>query len=311
MSPGESSSDTGPCPDSVFVWDGAQQRVTVIDATGAFVRQYRLPAEANSVLATVECSSTGTFVLLGFPPDIRPPSEDGDSPHYQAPLWLADAVGRITHELGEVPVVESRPLGKITSIAVGPRRLVVGTNDSAFVDVYTLGGEYSRTIPIGVSLRAPTRRHYERAIDRQVAMLARPVEREEFRSRFLRIPMPEHLPPYGALVVDPTGILWVSVQRQQIVDRGKLGRDERACPYDRAPRPSEARHRPVGWSPAHRAPSSKRRGERSMDGGGAGGAEAAEEMSAGHSAINQLTTRSHCDAFSARRISMGCRNREA
>lgn len=196
--------------DSVFAWDRMLHRITVIDAAGEVVRTYRVPADFQGWrLATLSCSRTGIFAFLAFPQGTRPPSPTGESPHFKAPLSLADATGKLTHSLGEVAVAESRPLGKATSIAVSADRLYVGTKDSAFVDMYDLDGQRIRSLPVHVPVRAPTMRHYERAIDQQVAWLAVVEEREQMRQVLLDIPMPEYAPPYGMLFTDPGGILWI------------------------------------------------------------------------------------------------------
>ncbi len=197
--------------DSVFVWDAMQNRMTVVDAASDVVRHYRVPADptAGSPPATIQCSRTGVFAVHAFPLGMRPPSPTGESPHYKAVLSLADADGRISQALGEVAIMESRPLGKVTSIAMSADRLYVGTADSAFVDVLTLDGRYVTALPIHVPARSPTRRHYERAIEAQVIWLADRDERAAWKQRLLEIPMPEHVPAYAGLFTDSDGSLWV------------------------------------------------------------------------------------------------------
>jgi hypothetical protein len=199
----------GQCgPDSVVVWDRMLGRHTVIDSAGTVIRQYQ-PADPHP--AVVACSRTGTFAALGTPDMPAVATQTGQSPHYGAEMSLLDGSGAIVRRLGLVPVGESRPLGKLTQIAVSADRLYVGTQDSAFLDVLSLEGHRLATLPVGMPGRRVTLRHYERAADALVAFYPVADERKAMRDWVLKIPMPEYLPPYGPLFVAPEGTLWVQV----------------------------------------------------------------------------------------------------
>jgi hypothetical protein len=214
--------------DTVFVWDRFSNRMTVVDAAGSITRQYRIPAEPSvPPPALVHCGRGGHFVLLGLPDaPFQIDSKTGESPYYRAPLFRGDAHGGMTRLIDAIGAGEMRPLGRVTSIAVGQDRFFVGTKDSAWVDVYDLEGQLIERLPVQVAARRPTRQHYERAIDEQVAGLRIPSERQQMKEILLAMPMPEHLPIYGPLFTDPDGILWVtvsapgdSVTRVQAVNR--------------------------------------------------------------------------------------------
>jgi hypothetical protein len=180
-------------------------RGTVFDAHGAVVRDFHLPGRPG-VLA---CSRAGILAVLEVPPDMHPPDRDGRSPHFRASLKIVDREGQTLHQVGRVAAMESRPLGKVTSIAVTRDFLYVGTKDSAFVDVYRNSGSPFGTVAVKVDRRRPLRLHYERAVDALVQPLADRGYREQMKQLLLDIPMPTNLPPYSALLADPDGMLWV------------------------------------------------------------------------------------------------------
>jgi hypothetical protein len=151
------------------------------------------------------------FAVLGQPKNLGVMKRHGEWIHFQAALSLADTRGHITHELGEVAAYEGRPLGKVTSLAVSQSLLYVGTKDSAFVDVYKLNGRRIGSIPIHIERRQPTLRHYEAAIDAMVMVYNAAEMRQQMKPVLLDMPMPDHLPPYAALLADPDGILWAVV----------------------------------------------------------------------------------------------------
>ena len=199
--------------DSVYAWDDMQRRMTVIDRDGNVVRQYRLPSDPGKAIspAIIRCSRSGRFAVLARPRDLRPPTPDGDSPHYSADLVIANRVGMVTSVIGEFPVGQSRPLGKVTVLAISDDQFYVGTNDSAYIDVYAIDGTYANSIPIGVTRRVPGRIHYEHVVDAQVQWLSDADQRQAMREVLLNIPMPELLPAYAGIFLDGEDRLWVQV----------------------------------------------------------------------------------------------------
>ncbi len=193
--------------DSVFAWDFDLKRMTVIDAEGSVVTTFPLPDDPSVAAPwVVACSRNGVVAFIGMPENTGHVWQ-----RYYAPLSLADTRGAVMREIGEVAAFEGRPLGKITSMALTPDRIYVGTKDSAFVDVYSLEGRLLGTIAVGNSMRAPTPEHYERAIDIQVMDLGSISDREALKELMLGWPMPEFLPPYAALMTDPDGLLWIQI----------------------------------------------------------------------------------------------------
>lgn len=193
--------------DSVFVWDGDLQRITVIDAEGSVVTTYPLPSDHSAAPPwLVDCSRDGRVAFLSAPANLG-----NIFKKYRAPLFLADTRGRVTGGLGEVVAGEVRPLGGVTSIALTSDRTYVGTKDSAYVDVYSLDGRLLEAIAVGSPMRPPTPEHYEMAIDIQVMGLGSVSDREELKEMMLGWPMPEFMPPYATLMTDPDGLLWIQI----------------------------------------------------------------------------------------------------
>ncbi len=197
--------------DSVHVWDIGLKRITVLDGVGRLIRTYRLPADPPPTF--VACSSTGVFALLAIGSDqaTQYNPRTGEGPHMRGPFRLADRRGVVVQTLGDVAVGEGRPLGKETRFALSANRLFVGTNDSAFVDVYTFDGRQVSARSLQLPPRAPSRANYEWAIETRVMQVSSADMRESGRQMLRGIPMPAVRPPYAGLFADPAGNLWAQV----------------------------------------------------------------------------------------------------
>lgn len=191
--------------DSIFVRDYAHGRISVLDSAGRFVRQY---PDARDAL-TLACSRAGLVASLATPQVSGPPSARGET--YHVPLTLANTRGDSLAGVAAVKAGENRPLGRMTRLAVSGDRVFVGTADSGVVDLYASDGRRIGGLPVGGERRQPTRRHYEQAIELQVAALPDRASQEAAKRMLLGIPMPEYLPHYTGLFTDPAGTLWVQL----------------------------------------------------------------------------------------------------
>jgi hypothetical protein len=205
-----------------------QERMSVFDSTGAYVRQFRVKRRP----AVMRCAMDGPIALLLMPIDLRRPGPDGVSPRFIAPLWLLDHKGDSLNAIDSVQVGESRPLGLVTKIAISRTKLFIGTNDSGAVDLYDLNGQRRGVLALGIPGRHPTRVDYERAIDGLVAGFTVQTEREAMRRQLLAMPMPDRLPSYGELLATRDGGLWAVVSAPgdsitklilTIPERGQVG----------------------------------------------------------------------------------------
>lgn len=189
--------------DSVFVWDAISQRVTVLDATGNVVRDFRL-----SKRPAIMVCSPGVFGVMEMPATLTAPSGSGPPRVYEANLLMLNAAGDSTGMLGTFPLGDARPLGTVTRVAMRDGEFLVATGDSAWIQVVSPGrGRPATGFAVPVTRRRSTRQHYEAAIERAGSALNEEGKRQ-FRSMMLEVPMPEDLPLFGKLLGDKRGV-WV------------------------------------------------------------------------------------------------------
>ena len=212
--PGEFTDITwmGQCaPDTLFVWDSHQGRVSVLDRDGSLIRLYRIPVEPSDPTPTyMTCSSAGTFAFLTLPTqqfDID--LTTGAEPRYHGPLLLADTSGESRIFLSDIPYGEGRPLGRMTTLAVAGDYVFLGTKDSAVVLRYPLAGGAPTPLHLAAEPRAPTRRHFEIAAEEQSAGFRDMAMRRQSVELLLQMAMPETLPLYGKFWDTAGGDVWV------------------------------------------------------------------------------------------------------
>lgn len=190
----------------VHVWDPIQLRLTVFDAMGRFIRQQPLPVHP----ALIQCDEKGAFAALLMPKVFtRPDPNTGVSPKHFGDLlaWQRDADS--AEKVGSLPLGESRPLGVVTRMAVGPGGIYVGTGDSSTLQIYGFDGRRIEDITIPIERRLTTAANYDAAVTRLVSGFAIASEREAAKKSMLAIPMPQYLPLFRDILVDPLGIIWV------------------------------------------------------------------------------------------------------
>ncbi len=204
--------------DSVYVWDGAAQSMSVIAGSGGEVaRRFRIPAADTPAPRAylLGCSAQRTFGYLAAP-TTREPTGAPNIIRGPMPLVLTDADGKLIRQIGPVIGGEMaamggagfpRPLGKTTSFALAGDRVYVGSADSAALDVHLPDGS-TRTVRFTGTARAATSAHMEAAIE-TLAGMAPPQARERATASLRALEMPKTLPPYGALLTDPDGLVWV------------------------------------------------------------------------------------------------------
>ncbi len=192
--------------DGVYTWDAGRATLAQFDSHGKLVREGDLPAPPLPVNLT--CSRAGTFAMMTSPG--QAPEAMGAQRVFSRVI-VANAQGDSLAGLPEVYLGQSSPLGTITRLALSEDRLYVGTGDSAWVDEYDLKANRTGSIRIGGALRPATAHHFDRAIDQMLnTMAGAPADRAMIKKMMLALTkMPEHLPPYTALLTDPDGDLWV------------------------------------------------------------------------------------------------------
>lgn len=196
----------GQCaPDTLFVWDPGNDRLSVLDARGNFLRAYPLAHQ----LVGHYCAGAGSFVV--WERFLNSTAPGPGSPPVRGVAQLVSTSGQVMGVLGEFQAGENRPLGALPQFAVTGQGVYVGTADTAMVSLYAPDGRLLRSLVVGERRRAPTDAEYDAA----VAALATSIpgtsaERATMRA-FLRerFPKPKYLPAYRAVLADPAGRVYV------------------------------------------------------------------------------------------------------
>lgn len=222
--PGEMRTVTwvGLCgPGRLYAWDWNQRRLVEFDTAGAHRRT--IPVTATPTPYSVACSPSGTFAFLGIPQrrDLSQSAAGSSAAVVSgaSPFVIADSTGGANVVLGEYSPGELvagagaegiRPLGRWTTFALGHDRIYLGTAEAASVEVFDFAGKRQRAVSIPVSPRAPTKAMQEAAIN-DLALMVPKRFRDVAKQQMANVPLPERLPPYRTVLVDPSGLLWVVV----------------------------------------------------------------------------------------------------
>jgi len=221
--------------DTVFAWDRANARITVIGASGRVIREVPPPippAQAGRT-AFATCSASGHTGVVSLPTTMDPRQPIQRS---AAAVTVIDAMGESVQVGDEIASSEfvvrggggmPRPLGHVTTIALGTSRVFVGTGDSAAVLSFSLQGGRMGSIRVPrAEKRVVTSEQYERAID-DLLVLAPSQAVEAIRPMLLELPRPQHTPHYNSVHVDPSGVLWVvqtvAAERTRLIGVDSIG----------------------------------------------------------------------------------------
>jgi hypothetical protein len=209
----------GQCaPDTVYAWDRANSRVTLIDSRGKFVRDQSPPAEqpvvARAVSAT--CARDGRFALVSLPTRMDPQQAIQRAP---ATVTVIDTRGRSSEVRRDIASSEfvvrggggvPRPLGFTTTAALTPGRIYVGTGDSAAVLAFGDDGRSFGSLRVPhATARPATSRQYELAIG-ELTVMVPPNAAPAVQKMLSELPRPERLPHYSSIHADPRGLLWLA-----------------------------------------------------------------------------------------------------
>lgn len=212
----------GQCgPGQVYAWDWIQRRLVQFGSSGAY--RNMTPVTATAMPYTVACSPGGVFAFLGIPqrPDMKG-SDAGTTASVvsgTSALVFSDSTGTLRLTLGDYSIGElvagagaegMRPLGRWTTFAFGPDRFYVGTAESPSVDIYDLTGRRQGSFTVPVTPRAPTKELREAAVN-DLALAVPRRFRDVAKAQMRNVPLPERLPPYRQILVDPLGVVWVVV----------------------------------------------------------------------------------------------------
>lgn len=189
-------------PDTLFTADG-RGVLTRWDRDGRYLGEQRF----RSLPWRISCNRAGLMAFLAYPEGVG--ISAADAPVHYSRLYIRDLPGDSLRLAGPVPAGRNRPMSPLTTIAAAPDALYLGTGDSLAVSVLDRAGRPRAVVRLTGARRPSTERHYQRAIERQVAPLGTAAERERFTAMLLAIPRPRLLPAYRAVHADPHGNLWV------------------------------------------------------------------------------------------------------
>ncbi len=213
--------------DSIAAWYGPQRGISVFDAEGNFGRNVTLEPSRDdpgaSFVQPIAVRTDGT-ILAGHNPHVLDPVR----------VELRDAEGRVAGSLGEHAgherhlveegpdrVVAYEPVFGAKAVQLAWGDLVVHSLDNRYeIRAFAGDGTLARIVRWGDLPRPPTGEQINAWIeDRtcEVPWWVTPGEieeyREERRREYRSVPVAEHLPAFGAAMVDRMGRLWVEDYR--------------------------------------------------------------------------------------------------
>lgn len=231
-------------PGRLYAWDWIQRRLVQFDTGGAYRNMARVTAPPTPY--SVACSSSGGFAFLGIPQRADMKGTDAGTTATvvsgKSPLVVSDSTGTGHVTVGDFSPGELvagagaegiRPLGRWTTFALGAGRLYVGTAESPAVEIFDLAGRRVGAIAVPVSPRAPSKAQQEAAI-RDLALAVPRRFRDAARAQMRNVPLPERLPPYRQILLDPRGLLWVVVTESGDPETRLLAFDREGRPVARA-----------------------------------------------------------------------------
>lgn len=219
--------------DSIFAWDARRVVISVFAPNGKFAREIRPPGSPWRV----SCSSQGDRLVIANAPVLQ--GDPISATPYFAPITLLDYDGDSIGSIASVKLGESRALGHLTQLAVGPHTIYVGTSDSFVVDRYDTLGLREAPLRVVGTLRAATDSDYQRELLQIILVMRGDTARTApiYRRLFGRIPRPKFMPAYRAIALDSSERVWVelsrpgeAVQRWRVTSKAGAARGDIALP---------------------------------------------------------------------------------
>lgn len=210
------------CGDSLYAHDFETRAFTLVSSDGNFGRRVSivLPDSVRSTNSSV-CNADGKFLTAGWDAEKEGTDKTGPS-RGPIPFWLSDAAGGFVASLGThmgpekwthvfpngIVIVNQRPLGRETLIALGRSRAYIGTADSGTINVFALDGEVLPPLRIRHTETPITSADIDAYNNIDTIGLG-PEGREQWKDLMKQMKYPATAPAYSALVVDNDENLWV------------------------------------------------------------------------------------------------------
>lgn len=212
--------------DSLFVYDGALRRVSVLDPSGAFVRELQLAGGEGALVAML---ADGTLVGAASIRTAESPSDVPTTSVLRPDMRIAlfDANGALTDSVQVVPgaergMVVSMSGGQISNISIFGQswfhntqvaalddEVVVATQNESELRFYRRDGTLARIVRLGGAAVQATAERMAPFIERDMARSQVP-DRAAYRKLLEGGPRPDYLPAVGAVFVDRADRIWVA-----------------------------------------------------------------------------------------------------
>jgi hypothetical protein len=199
----------GPCvADSVFVWDVANDRVSLFSPDGALAREFR-PAVTAPVQPT--CLPTGGFAALDARNAARnPAAPGGEVPLIRGALIVMSPTGDSIAARPDLPIGEEKAIGALAGLAVLPDRIVTGLNASAILTSHNFAADTVGRDSVPVTPVPYSAARFEAMAERQAGSVpgGDSTVHRMLREMILRQGMPEHAPLFQVMHGAPDGTVW-------------------------------------------------------------------------------------------------------
>lgn len=206
---------------AVVAYDAIRHRITKWDTEGSLLDEFSVEGPGGDLPPYgVDCGRSGTFVVLGWPEEVRMPLPPGPY-RPNVLIGIADERGRHQRLIGEFPGAERlrtehndlpHPFGTSTTVRMGVGGVYVGTADSFAIDLIAASGE-RRTFGGGHAATPLSRQMRERWVDAYLTA-APPEQRPSLRRSLLHSEYSEWIPAvapaYAGFRIDRLGFVWVS-----------------------------------------------------------------------------------------------------
>jgi hypothetical protein len=212
--------------DSILAYDFSLTRASVFDAAGAFGRSFRLapPGETGFVIGMDVLSPDAVLGKMPLALSGGLSFEEGAQRRDEI-YWRFSAEGTPVDSLGQFAGPEqwietarsgdqfsvfltSPPFGRSPVLAARGEQFCFGSGDTYELGCYATDGTLLRLIRRNHANLPVTDADVERLLQRELAD-ADAEDRPRIERRYEEVPVPETMPAYSDLRVDPDGNLWV------------------------------------------------------------------------------------------------------
>ena len=191
--------------DSLYVWDVADNRVTVFDSALRRAREFHLPPGAWKVA----CNDAGELLTMASPPRTTP-MPSADAPQLRTVVLMLSRTGDTIAKLESVPAGRNRPTAPVTEIARTRDHVLIGTGDSALIEQFSPMGVRAGLLRVDIADRVQTEAEYNAAIDSvYLAPIPPSLQRDRLRKLIGEIPKLARPAWYRQLLADSSGNAWV------------------------------------------------------------------------------------------------------